>query len=126
MSEKENKVENTPTPWEVKFMFPKDENPEFYIRSVDFRLPNGQPRPEIMADDAHEGNGYPYEQKLADAKLIVESVNNYESVKKELSNQKQINSELVEALEKIVSESESGIIYGFADIARTALSKHTK
>ncbi len=73
---------HTPIPWEIKF-FPKqfeEEVPVFFIRSTDTHLPSGFPRPEIMADDAHEGNGYPIEQKLADANLIVTAVNNHEEL----------------------------------------------
>jgi hypothetical protein len=77
-------TKHTPTPWEIKH-FPKqfdEEIPMFFIRSTDTHLPSGHPRPEIMADDAHEGNGYPIEQKLADAELIVTAVNNFKEMKK--------------------------------------------
>lgn len=79
---KQNTRQISPLPWEI-VRFPDEYEtgePVFFIRSVESRLSNGMPRPEILAEDAHEGNGYPYKQKLADAEFILKACNNFDKI----------------------------------------------
>lgn len=102
------KTNHTPGPWEIVF-FPGEEQPDFYVGAVDKYLPNGRPRPEIMAGDYHEGNGYPYEQRLADAHLIRTAPEMAEAMQ-----------ELVEWAEDPDIRSLPGIIQNFKEILAKA------
>lgn len=54
--------------WYVKFMDEKDPNSDFWVKSNEnSKVCYGT---DIMCDDYGEHNGYPREQRLADAKLI--------------------------------------------------------
>jgi hypothetical protein len=62
----------TPGPWRIQFMDP--ENPEesdFWVKSD--HNPVVHYGTDIMAEDFGEHNGYPREQRLADAHLIAAS-----------------------------------------------------
>lgn len=54
--------------WYVKFMHEDDPDSDFWVKSdVNPKVHYGT---DIMCDDYGEHNGYPREQRLADAKLI--------------------------------------------------------
>ena len=61
-------MKHTKAPWYVKFMHEDDPDSDFWVKSDE--NPKVSYGTDIMADDYGEHNGYPREQRLADAKLI--------------------------------------------------------
>jgi len=63
-------TKHTPQPWTIKFLNEQckdDGKSDFFVHGPNEILHYGT---EIMMEDFGEHNGYPREQKLADAKLI--------------------------------------------------------
>lgn len=85
--------------WYVKFMHPDEEDSDFWVKSdVNSKVHYGT---DIMAEDYGEHDGYPREQRLADAALIADAGNVAQScglLPSELLRQRD---ELKEALHEI-------------------------
>jgi hypothetical protein len=65
------KFKGTPGKWYVQFMDKENPESDFWVKSDE--NPKVHYGTDIMQDDYGEHNGYPREQRLADAKLIAES-----------------------------------------------------
>jgi hypothetical protein len=60
--------------WKLRFFADKDDGEcDFFVEAPNLNKPNLGYGIEIMQDDYGEHNGYPREQRLADAKLIAAS-----------------------------------------------------
>lgn len=65
------KDKHTPTPWKVRFFGGKDDGENmFFVEAINNNKPELGYGIEILQEDFGEHNGYPREQRLADAKLI--------------------------------------------------------
>ena len=71
-------MKHTPGPVVIRFMDPNDLHRGFFIEAKR-TLPENKPEIpygiEILGDDFGEHNGYPDQQRLADAELMVEAIN---------------------------------------------------
>lgn len=67
-------TKHTPGPWKVRFMNPKEpEESDFFVEAKNNNMPELGYGIDILGDDYGTHNGYPREQRLADAKLIAAS-----------------------------------------------------
>ena len=71
-------LNHTPGDWYIQFMNRDDEESDFWVKSDE--NPVVHYGTDIMAEDYGEHNGYPREQRLADAKLIAASPKMYEMI----------------------------------------------
>lgn len=63
-------VKHTPGPWNVRYFRPEEPELGFFIEAKNNNKPELGYGIEILMDDFGEHSGYPFEQRLADAKLI--------------------------------------------------------
>lgn len=64
-------TKHTPGPWKVRFINPINPSEgDFFVEAKNNNMPNLGYGIEILGDDYGKHNGYPREQRLADAKLI--------------------------------------------------------
>ena len=61
-------TKHTPAPWYIQFMNETDPDSDFWVKSDYNKVVHYGT--DIMQDDYGEHNGYPREQRLADARLI--------------------------------------------------------
>jgi hypothetical protein len=61
---------HTPGPWKIRFMGSGAIEDGFFVEAKNNNKPELGYGIEIMMEDAGDHNGYPLEQRLADAKLI--------------------------------------------------------
>ena len=63
-------AKHTPGEWKVRFFRPSDPESDFFVEANNNNMPQLGYGIEILQDDYGDHNGYPREQRLADAKLI--------------------------------------------------------
>ena len=92
---------HTPAPWEVRYF--RTENPEygFFVEAKNNNIPELGYGIEIMMDDFGDHNGYPFEQRLADAKLIAAAPELLEALK-QIAN---TSSDAPEAMQVIAKQA---------------------
>jgi hypothetical protein len=63
-------TKHTPGPWKVRFLRNEDPESGFFVEAKNNNIPDIGYGIEILGDDYGDHNGYPAEQRLADARLI--------------------------------------------------------
>lgn len=61
---------HTPGPWNIRFFRDAEPSMGFFVQAANNNMPNIGYGIEIMQEDFGDHNGYPLEQRLADAILI--------------------------------------------------------
>ena len=74
------KAQHTPGPWYIQFMEPNDPGSDFWVKSDHNEVVHYGT--DILCDDYGDHNGYPREQRMADAALIAEAPAFYDLCKK--------------------------------------------
>lgn len=64
------KTKHTPAPWNIRYFDINDKHRGFFVKAKKNNIPQLVYGIEIMMEDFGEHNGYPLEQREADAKLI--------------------------------------------------------
>lgn len=96
---------HTKAPWVVRFLDPEDKESDFFVQGP---KPEGMAHGiEILGEDYGDHCGYPYEQRLSDAKLIAAApellealINLVDVCEKAIPNQLPIIKNAKEAIEK--------------------------
>ena len=75
-------TKHTPAPWKVRFFDEQYPDFGFFVEAKNNNDPKSAYGIEILQDDFGDHNGYPTEQRLADAKLIAASPELLEALSK--------------------------------------------
>lgn len=101
----ETKAKPTPGPAKVRFFRPDDPESDFFVEAPNTLMPELGYGIEVLMDDYGDHNGYPREQRLADANLLADAINVHHETgltPRQLVEQKKQLREVLEMVKKTI------------------------